>query len=190
MQIQTVGILSPGDMGQAIAAVLNQNGLNGLYAVSDFQDAFNADHSFLFEMIQMSEETGADRVRLCDTVGRTDPFVIFDIMADILNNSAIDIELHPHNDLNMAVANCVAAVKAFDIWYQDQQETPSRKLYLTSTVNGIGERAGNTDLLATLVGALKVGLRIDVSVQESKLASICDYVSQASSRPIAINGLN
>ncbi|NEP22448.1 hypothetical protein [Moorena sp. SIO3I6] len=159
---------------------------NGLYAVSDFQDAFNADRSFLFEMIQMSEETGADRVRLCDTVGRTDPFMIFDIITDILNNSEIDVELHAHNDLGMAVANCVAAIKAFDLWYEAQKERPSRKLYLTTTVNGIGERAGNTDL-ATLVGALKVGLNINLSVQESRLSSVCDYVSQASSRPIPIN---
>lgn len=159
---------------------------NDLYAVSDFQDAFNAERSFLFEMIQMSAETGADRIRLCDTVGRSDPFTIFELVTAILNQTNIDIELHAHNDLGMAVANCVAATKAFEAWYQVQSETPNRKLYLTATVNGIGERAGNTDL-ASLVAALKVGLSLDVSGQETKLASICDYVAQVSQRPIPVN---
>lgn len=159
---------------------------NGLYAISDFQDAFNAERSFLFEMIFMSQEMGADRIRLCDTVGRSDPFMIFNVITKILIETDIDIELHAHNDLGMAVANCIAAVRAFEAWYRVRKEKPNRKLYLTTTVNGIGERAGNTDL-ATLIGALKVGLQIDIPVRETMLTDICDYVARISQRPIPVN---
>jgi homocitrate synthase NifV len=93
-----------------------------LYAVSDFQDAFNAEHSFLFEIIQMSQEARADRVRLCDTVGKTTPQTISNLIGEVLEKFDVDIEIHAHNDLGLAVANCIAAISTFLDWKKNNKE--------------------------------------------------------------------
>lgn len=158
----------------------------GLYTVSDFQDAYSADREFLFEMIQMSEEAGADRVRLCDTVGRSFPHIVYELLSSILERFKLDIEVHAHNDLGMASANCIAGVKALSDWIERNRATNSdRKIYLSTTVNGIGERAGNTDL-ATIATALDVGFGVS-TINHSHLSSLSKFVSIASSRPVPVN---
>lgn len=158
----------------------------GLYAVSDFQDAFSADSHFRMEMIQMSCNAGADRVRLCDTVGRTVPHLVEKVVSEILETTAIDIEIHAHNDLGMAVANCVTAIELFVKNLSTFGSYKDRKIYATTTVNGLGERAGNADL-ATLVAAIKLGLEIDLPLKTTLLSQICNYVALASGRPISVH---
>jgi len=159
---------------------------SGLYAISDFQDAFLAEKSYLFEMIQMCQEVGANRIRLCDTVGRTTPFKIYDLVNEIANKFEIDIEIHAHNDLGLAVANCIAGIMALKDSQNNTNSKSIRNIFLSTTVNGIGERTGNTDLF-TLYAALNIGYNLNLNIDTSHFHLISEYVSIASNRPVPVN---
>src|SRR5660398_278380 len=84
--------------------------------------------------------------------------------------SRVDIEMHTHNDFGMATANAIAGIKA-------------GARFVNTTVNGLGERAGNT-ALEELAVALYYLENIDVELDTGKFRELSEYVAQASSRPI------
>ncbi len=98
-------------------------------------DATRSDRDFLVKMVQAVIEAGAITVNIPDTVGYTIPSEFHDLIRYLFEKvSNIDkaiISVHCHNDLGLAVANSLAAVQA-----------GARQI--ECTVNGIGERAGNT----------------------------------------------
>lgn len=110
------------------------------------EDASRSDPEFLYEVIQLAISAGATTINIPDTVGFTTPSEFGNLIADINKNvSNIDeavISVHGHNDLGLAVANFLEAVK-------------SGARQLECTINGIGERAGNASL-EELVMALHV----------------------------------
>lgn len=96
------------------------------------EDATRADKKFLSEVIDTLLDEKVDSIGIGDTVGYSTPFEIFELTRSIIcqvNNNA-KISIHCHNDLGMATANTLAAILAG----ADEVST---------TVNGIGERAGN-----------------------------------------------
>jgi homocitrate synthase NifV len=104
-----------------------------LYVSVGGEDSSRADMSFLLQFVMVAEKCGADRFRFCDTVGVLDPFTAFDKVKLLKENTTLPIEIHFHNDLGMATANSLAAVKA-------------GAEYVNTTFMGIGERAGNASL--------------------------------------------
>ncbi len=110
------------------------------------EDASRSDPDFLYEVIQLAISAGATTINIPDTVGFTTPSEFGKLIADINKNvSNIDeavISVHGHNDLGLAVANFLEALK-----HGARQ--------LECTINGIGERAGNASL-EELVMALHV----------------------------------
>ncbi|MCX7800498.1 MAG: 2-isopropylmalate synthase [Fimbriimonadales bacterium] len=110
------------------------------------EDASRSDREYLFQVIEAVIEAGATVVNIPDTVGWAVPEqwgqLIADIRAHVPNIHKAILSVHCHNDLGMAVANSLAAVKA-----GAQQ--------VECTINGIGERAGNASL-EEIVMALKV----------------------------------
>ncbi len=110
------------------------------------EDASRSDPEFLYEVIQLAITAGATTINIPDTVGFTTPSEFGNLIADINKNVPnIDeaiISVHGHNDLGLAVANFLEAVK-------------NGARQLECTVNGIGERAGNASL-EELVMALHV----------------------------------
>ncbi len=103
---------------------------HGLIVELSAEDASRSDFTFLKSVYQNAIERGADRICVCDTVGILTPdssFELFDKLKDI----NVPIAAHCHNDFGLAVANTLAALKGGAI-------------ELHSTINGIGERAGNT----------------------------------------------
>ena len=113
------------------------------------EDAGRSDPEFLFEVIEAAISAGATTINIPDTVGYTTPTEFGALIADIDRNVPnIDeavLSVHGHNDLGLAVANFLEAVK-----------TGARQL--ECTINGIGERAGNASL-EELVMALHVRRR-------------------------------
>lgn len=101
------------------------------------EDATRSDPKFLVKVFEAAIKSGATVLNIPDTVGYTTPDEMFELVTYIKNNTAdidkVRIAVHCHNDLGMAVANTLAAVKAG----ASQAEC---------TVNGIGERAGNAAL--------------------------------------------
>ncbi len=100
------------------------------------EDATRTDKCFACEIIDTAISCGATTINIPDTVGYTTPAEFYDFLTYIKNNSSIDkvnMSVHCHNDLGMATANTMSAIKAG----ANQVEC---------TINGIGERAGNTAL--------------------------------------------
>ncbi|QUI23705.1 homoaconitate hydratase [Vallitalea pronyensis] len=97
------------------------------------EDASRADINFLIQLYKKAQEEGAIRVRYADTVGRMNPFSVYDIIKQIRQDIKVDLDFHGHNDLGMGTANALGAFKG-------------GATYISCSVNGLGERAGNTPL--------------------------------------------
>ena len=152
---------------------------NGLYISVNGEDASRADTDFLIEFINVAKQAGADRFRFCDTVGVMEPFSTRDKIEKIYKATNFDIEMHTHNDFGMATANAIAGVIG-------------GANYIGCTVNGLGERAGNADLVSCLLAVLKsAGFRneyhIDPNIDLSKAWQLAKYTSYAFGVPIPIN---
>lgn len=111
------------------------------------EDASRTDLEFLIKFGLAAKEHGADRLRYCDTLGYDNPFTIYETTRALAENTGIPIEIHCHGDLGMGVANSVAGAKGVIDGGQD--------VYINTTVNGIGERAGNADLVAVILAVTK-----------------------------------
>jgi homocitrate synthase NifV len=148
------------------------------------EDASRTELSYLVEFAKAAKDNGADRVRYCDTLGYDDPFTIYDRIHEIAKKVHIPIELHCHNDLGLVVANSIAGAKAAIDAGVDA--------YINTTVNGIGERAGNADLVSVIL-AIKYAsgfngkYRLDPRIDLSKSWKIAKYASYAFGVPIPIN---
>ena len=148
------------------------------------EDASRTDLDFLVEFGLEMKEHGADRIRYCDTLGYDNPFTIYETTKIIAENVGLPVEIHCHGDLGMAVANSIAGAKGVIDGGQNA--------YINTTVNGIGERAGNADLVAVLLAITKskgfsekyeLGNIIDLS----RSWKIAQFASYAFSVPIPIN---
>src|SRR6266545_3109241 len=107
------------------------------------EDASRTDDAYLLEFAQTAKEAGADRVRYCDTIGGDTPPRIRERFAQLARAAKLPLETHCHNDLGMAVANSLAgALGTLDA---------GQDVWVNTCVNGIGERAGNADLLSTVL---------------------------------------
>src|SRR6185437_12110814 len=107
------------------------------------EDGSRTDDGFLTEFALAAREAGADRVRYCDTIGGDTPYRIRERFATLATATAMPVETHCHNDLGMAVANSVAGALGDLDAGQDA--------WVNTCINGIGERAGNADLLSILL---------------------------------------
>lgn len=138
----------------------------------------------LMKFAEAAREGGATRIRYCDTLGYDDPFTAYDRMKELAEAVKLDIELHCHNDLGMGVACSVAgAAGAID---------GGVDAYINTTVNGIGERAGNADLLSCLLALKKSsGLegryRLDPNLDITHAWRLAKYASYAFGVPIPVN---
>jgi len=148
------------------------------------EDASRTDLDFLIRFASAAKEHGAQRFRYCDTLGYDNPFSIYEACKILAERVGISIELHCHGDLGMAVANSVAGAKGAIDGGQDA--------YINTTINGLGERAGNADLVATILAVTKskgfaekyqVGDPIDLS----KSWKTAKFASYAFGVPIPIN---
>lgn len=133
------------------------------------QDASRAPIDRLIALAKRAAQAGAHRVRLADTVGVWDPLQVQAIVSAI--SAAIDVPLgiHTHNDLGMATANALVALR-------------SGASSADVTVLGLGERAGNA-ALEELVTALSIG-GTPSGVDTQSLDSLCRLVAGASRRQI------
>lgn len=110
-------------------------------------DSSRSSDSDLMLVAKKTRDAGADRYRYCDTWGFENPFSIRQRVAWLGRELQRPIEVHCHDDLGLAIANSIAgALGALDAGVD---------AYLTTTVLGVGERAGNTDLLALLLALKK-----------------------------------
>lgn len=141
-----------------------------LYVVFDaehFFDGFAANPQYALDCVCAASAAGADSIDLCETNGGALPFQVegaVRIVAEALPNQRLGI--HCHNDSGCAVANALAAVKAGVTQVQ-------------GTINGIGERVGNTDLLTVIANLeLKMGALCVGSDNLCQLTSVAQFVAE------------
>jgi homocitrate synthase NifV len=87
----------------------------------------------------VAQRAGASRFRFADTVGILDPFGVFEIISYLRSNTDLEIEMHAHDDLGLATANTLAAIRG-------------GATHVNTTVHGLGERAGNAPLEEVVMG--------------------------------------
>lgn len=148
------------------------------------EDASRTGIDYLLEFAAAAKEHGAARVRYCDTLGYDNPFTIYETCKTLAKEIGIGIEIHCHGDLGMAVANSIAGAKGAVDGGQDA--------YINTTINGIGERAGNADLVAVVLAITKskgfadkyeLGGNVDLAMSW-KIAKFAAYAFDV---PIPIN---
>ncbi|MDA8389374.1 MAG: homocitrate synthase [Gammaproteobacteria bacterium] len=137
------------------------------------EDASRADPDFLLRVAECAQAAGAERIRYADTLGLLDPFATYERIQRLRCRIDIDVEMHAHDDLGMATANTLAAVKA-------------GATHINTTVNGLGERAGNAALEEVVI-ALRLTQSIDTRIDTRRFPVISRLVSAASGRPVAPN---
>ncbi len=148
------------------------------------EDASRTHLDYLIKFARAAKRAGADRIRYCDTLGYDDPFTIYDRVKVLATEVRLPIELHCHNDLGMVVACSIAGAKAAIDTGVDA--------YINTTVNGMGERAGNADLVSTIL-AIKYAsgfrdkLVLDEKIKLSCAWKVAKYASYAFGVPIPIN---
>jgi homocitrate synthase NifV len=134
------------------------------------EDSSRAEASFLLEVASLAQEWGAFRFRFCDTVGILDPLTTYTKVRQLVTQLAIPVEMHTHNDLGLATANALAGIQA-------------GALSVNTTVNGLGERAGNA-ALEEVVMALRRIYEISTGVDAKRLLELSRLVAKASNCPV------
>jgi len=130
------------------------------------EDASRADVDFLIRMAETAQLAGASRIRFADTVGIMEPFGVFETIKKLRAATDLEIEMHAHDDLGLATANTLAAAVA-------------GATHVNTTVNGLGERAGNAALEEVVVGLKQLyGFETGVSLQN--LPELSEQVARAS----------
>jgi isopropylmalate/homocitrate/citramalate synthase len=148
------------------------------------EDASRTEIDFLVRFASAAKEHGAQRLRYCDTLGYDNPFTIYESIKTLAENVGIPVELHCHGDLGMAVANSIAGAKGAMDGGQDA--------YINTTINGIGERAGNADLVATALAIIKSKgfaekYQLEKPIDLTKAWKISRFASYAFKVPIPVN---
>ena len=143
-------------------------------------DATRTEHDYLCRVVEIAIKAGASTINIPDTVGYTAPRESAALIAMLIEKvpgaDEVIFATHRHNDLGMATANSLAAVEA-----------GARQI--ECTINGLGERAGNT-ALEEVVMALKVRhdiMPFHTRVDSTKLMNISRRVATVSGFPVQFN---
>ena len=134
------------------------------------EDASRSAPEFLAQIAEVAQRAGARRIRFADTLGVLDPFGVAERIGHLRRRTGLEIEMHAHDDLGMATANTLAAVRA-------------GATHVNTTVNGLGERAGNAPLEEVVLGLWQC-YRIESGIDLRQFPRLSAMVAQASGRPI------
>ncbi|MDG2348535.1 MAG: 2-isopropylmalate synthase [Gammaproteobacteria bacterium] len=144
------------------------------------EDALRSEHDVLCKSVETAIKNGAKTINIADTVGYAFPHEISDVVELLLNKvpgmDDINISIHCHNDLGLAVANSLAAIQA-------------GVSQVECTMNGIGERAGNASL-EEIVMALKTRQDLGMPVSSFNtcyLTKLSRLVSESIDFPVQYN---
>jgi homocitrate synthase NifV len=134
------------------------------------EDSSRADFDFLRRAVAAAEAAGAHRFRFADTLGVLDPFKTHDIFKALRTETGLELEFHGHDDLGLATANTLAAVRG-------------GATHASVCVLGLGERAGNAALEEVVAALTQVGGR-RTGVDLTCLTDLAELVARMAKRPI------
>lgn len=127
--------------------LMREAGRQVVYDAEHFFDAFFSNPEYALRTLMAAQEAGASVLTLCDTNGGTMPEKIAEAVAAVKKQASAKIGIHTHNDAGLAVANALAAINA-------------GAEHAQGTINGVGERCGNMDLLP-LAANLRLKYKLD-----------------------------
>jgi 2-isopropylmalate synthase len=151
---------------------LREHGMEVIYDAEHFYQGYQEDPEMALASIEAAWRAGAHAIVLADTNGGTPPHEVYRITAEVRKRfPAMHLGAHMHNDIGCAVANTIMAITA-------------GARHVQGTINGIGERTGNADLVAVLPTLeLKMGLQTlrnePSSIKYSKLKEVSRLVYEA-----------
>ena len=128
-----------------------------VYDAEHFFDTFRSNRDYALQTLSTAEAAGAKVLCLCDTNGGTLPEQIAEAVEAVRKQCSATVGIHTHNDGALAIANALAAVRA-------------GANHAQGTINGVGERCGNMDLLA-LIANLQLKYKLDC-LQPGTLANL------------------
>ncbi|KQY19683.1 citramalate synthase [Rhizobium sp. Root482] len=149
---------------RASVEAVTASGREAMIDCEHFFDGYKANPSYALACARTAFDAGARWIVLCDTNGGTQPFEIREIVAAVIAHGipGAHLGIHAHNDTGQAVANSLAAVEAGVRQVQ-------------GTLNGIGERCGNANLVAlipTLVLKEAYSSRFETSIDAERLQEL------------------
>jgi homocitrate synthase NifV len=166
VQIQTK---FKGDRSRVLACLENTLKFavdNSLFVSVGAEDSSRASEEFLLDIASVAQEWGASRFRFCDTVGILNPVTTTQKVGNLVKELSIPVEIHTHNDFGLATANALAGLQA-------------GATSVNTTVNGLGERAGNA-ALEEIIMSLKYLYQVDLGVNTCYLRKLSQLVIAAS----------
>jgi 2-isopropylmalate synthase len=148
---------------------LASKGITVFYDAEHFFDAFRANKQYSLDCLKVAIDAGAKTLCLCDTNGGSLPSQIFREVSEVKEKfPSAGIGIHCHNDSGVAVANSIAAVEAGADMVQ-------------GTINGIGERCGNADLIPIIANLkLKMGIDCIPETNLKNLTHLSHFISEVS----------
>jgi 2-isopropylmalate synthase len=142
-----------------------------IYDAEHFFDGYKRNSPYAWKTLKGAIDGGADAIVLCDTNGGSMPEEIRKIMQEVMPQTSLPVGIHAHNDCGLALANTMVAVEQGAVMVQ-------------GTINGYGERCGNTDLVSA-IGNLQIKMGYSCIPHESlrKLTELSYYVSEVANIP-------
>jgi 2-isopropylmalate synthase len=143
---------------------MKEAGREVFFDAEHFFDGYGANTEYALRVLAAAKEAGADWIVLCDTNGGALPEEVAERTAEIVREVGGRLGIHCHNDAGLAVANTLAAVRAGCTQVQ-------------GTINGLGERCGNTDLCAVVPNLeLKMGFACLGEENLARLTEVSRFV--------------
>lgn len=143
----------------------------GFQVILGCEDASRADPQFLLQLAEVAQRSGAERLRFADTLGIMEPFGVYERISLLVSACDLAVEMHAHDDMGLATANSLAAARA-------------GATHINTTVNGLGERAGNAALEEVVLG-LEQLMHCSTGIQLESLTGVSRLVAEAANRPVS-----
>jgi 2-isopropylmalate synthase len=146
-------------------AFLRESGRDVIYDAEHFFDGWKANPDYARQTIRAAVEGGAAIVVMCDTNGGSMPEEVTTLTKEAAAAVDVPLGIHTHNDCDLAVANSLAAVAAGAVHVQ-------------GTINGLGERCGNADLISVVANLAikKHGYKVLTGAGVEHLTELSRYV--------------
>ena len=152
-------------------AFLRKHNRRVFFDAEHFFDGYSTNPAYALACVRAAAEEGAECVVLCDTNGGTLPNDLFQMVSQVRQEVSVPLGIHCHNDAELAVANTLAAVQAGVTQVQ-------------GTINGYGERCGNTNLLSVIANLkLKLGIDCVTDEQLQHLTEVHRFASELVNLP-------
>jgi 2-isopropylmalate synthase len=141
-----------------------------IFDAEHFFDGFKSNPEYALASLDAAVSGGADVVVLCDTNGGTLPSELVSIIGRVMKHAAVPLGIHAHNDSETAVANTLAAVEA-------------GVMHVQGTINGIGERCGNANLISLIPSLTLKMNRLQFPPNRLRLLKhVSDFVGEMADR--------